>query len=299
MAKKKSKKIKGLILAGGSGKRLSPLTSVLNKHLINVYDKPMIYYPLSILMLTGSKDIAIVCNQEDKEKFSKLLGDGSKLGIKLKYLIQDKPDGICGGIKIAKNYIGKNPIFLILGDNFFYGNTLIEKIKTEIKILKHCTIFSHSVNDHKNYGIIEYDKKKQIKKIHEKPVKKFSGTAVTGMYLFDNTIIDKIDKVTPSKRNELEITDLINQYIGNKIREVRLARGVTWFDTGSFDDLLSASNFIKIVEKKQAQKIGCIEESAYDAKLIDKKKFEDLIKDTVNTDLKYYLKAILSGRFDQ
>lgn len=298
MVQKKLKNIKGLILAGGSGKRLSPITTLLNKHLINVYDKPMIYYPLSILMLSGLKEIGIVCNQDDIVDFLRLLGNGERLGIKITYLVQDKPDGICGGIKVAKNFIGNDSVFLILGDNFFFGSTLINRIINEIQTLKYCTLFSYPVNNFKNYGIIEYDKKKRIKKVHEKPNRKFSGLGVTGMYLFDSTIINKVNKINPSKRNELEITDLINQYVNNSVKEVKLTRGVTWFDTGTFDDLLNASNFIQIIEKKQGQKIGCVEESAYKAKFLNMKKFKNLIRNTTNIDLKNYLKKIMSNQFD-
>lgn len=298
MVQKKLKNIKGLILAGGSGKRLSPITTLLNKHLINVYDKPMIYYPLSILMLSGLKEIGIVCNQDDIVDFLRLLGNGERLGIKITYLVQDKPDGICGGIKVAKNFIGNDSVFLILGDNFFFGSTLINRIINEIQTLKYCTLFSYPVNNFKNYGIIEYDKKKRIKKVHEKPNRKFSGLGVTGMYLFDSTIINKVNKINPSKRNELEITDLINQYVNNSVKEVKLTRGVTWFDTGTFDDLLNASNFIQIIEKKQGQKIGCVEESAYKAKFLNMKKFKNLIRNTTNIDLKNYLKKIMINQFD-
>ncbi len=298
MVQKKLKNIKGLILAGGSGKRLSPITTLLNKHLINVYDKPMIYYPLSILMLSGLKEIGIVCNQDDIVDFLRLLGNGERLGIKITYLVQDKPDGICGGIKVAKNFIGNDSVFLILGDNFFFGSTLINRIINEIQTLKYCTLFSYPVNNFKNYGIIEYDKKKRIKKVHEKPNRKFSGLGVTGMYLFDSTIINKVNKINPSKRNELEITDLINQYVNNSVKEVKLTRGVTWFDTGTFDDLLNASNFIQIIEKKQGQKIGCVEESAYKAKFLNMKKFKNVIRNTTNIDLKNYLKKIMSNQFD-
>ena len=298
MVQKKLKNIKGLILAGGAGKRLSPITTVLNKHLINVYDKPMIYYPLSILMQSGLKVIGIVCNQNDVVNFLKLFGHGEKLGIKITYLVQDKPDGICGGIKVAKDFIGNDSIFLILGDNFFFGNTLIARIIDEIKTLKHCTVFSYPVKNFRNYGIIEYDKKNKIKKIHEKPNRKFSGLGVTGMYLFNNTIVDKVNKISLSNRNELEITDLINQYVNSSIKEVKLTRGVTWFDTGTFDDLLNASNFIQIIEQKQGQKIGCIEESAFKGKFLNIKNFKHLIRNTANIDLKKYLKKIIHNQFD-
>lgn len=299
MVRKKLKNIKGLILAGGSGKRLMPVTNITNKHLLNVYDKPMINYPLSMMMLSGIKDIGIVCNKNDKEKFFTLFDNGDKYGVKITYIIQDKPDGICGGIKVAQDFIGGSSLFLILGDNFFYGNNLITRIKNEIKILKNCTIFSYSVKNYKNYGIIEYNKKNNIKRIHEKPKKRYSGICVTGMYLFNNSILKKINKIKPSMRNELEITDLINLFVKEGIKDIRLTRGVTWFDTGSFDDLLSASNFIKIAEEKQAQKIGCLEETAYKIGLIDIKKFKILLRKIINPDLKNYLKETLIRKFDK
>lgn len=268
--------MKAIILAGGQGLRLYPQTKIINKHLISVYDKPMIYYPLSIAMLSKIKNIAIVCNEKDKKNFFDLLKDGSDLGIRISYYIQNKSDGIVGAVKTCENFISNDKIMLLLGDNIFYGNNLI-KLLTK-NYVSHCTIFSYSTANYKNFGVIEY-KKNRIYKIHEKPKKFYSSRIVVGLYIFKKNLLNKINSIKKSKRQEFEITDVLNKYIeSNQCNEIKLKRGVTWFDTGTFDDLLKASNFIKIVEEEQLQKIGSIENIALLEGYIKKKNIFNLLK---------------------
>ena len=276
--------MKAIILAGGQGKRLYPQTKVINKHLLSIYDKPMIYYPLSLAMLSKIKDIAIVCNQKDKKSFFKLLGDGSNLGIKINYFIQKQSDGIVGALKTCEKFISNNKIMVLLGDNIFYGNELIKYINKPYK--SECVIFSHSTSNYKNFGVAEY-KNEKIFKIHEKPKKFYSTRIIVGLYIFNKNLLMKMSKVKKSKRGEYEITDIINQYIrSNKCTEVKLNRGITWFDTGTFDDFLKASNFLQIVHKEQSLSVGLIESIAYLENFISKKKFVEIIKKTQNPDYK-------------
>ncbi len=287
--------IKGLILAGGTGTRLAPTTQVINKHFLSIYDKPMIYYPLSILMCCKIKDITIVCNQSDKKNFLKIFKYGEHLGLKISYVIQDKPQGIVNAIDSAKKNLVGSSIFCILGDNLFYGNQLTGLLKSEIKKIKKVTIFSYQVKSPKNYGIIEYSKNGSIKKIHEKPKKFISNKAVTGIYLFDKSVINNLSKIKRSKRNEFEITDLINLYTKKGLKEIFLQRGYTWFDTGSYNDLINASNFVRLIESRQNLKLGCIEETAYTENLINRSQYLKVIKDVKNLDYKDYLKNSIKG----
>ena len=282
--------IKGLILAGGTGTRLAPTTHVVNKHFLSVYDKPMIFYPLSILMCCKIKDITIVCSREDEKNYIKILKDGKHLGLKISYVIQNEPAGIVNAIDSAKKKLQGSSILCILGDNLFYGNMLTGLLRNEIKKIKKVTIFSYEVKDYHSYGIIEFSKNGLIKKIHEKPKKFFSKRAVTGMYLFDKSVINNIYKIKKSKRNEFEITDLINLYTNKGLKEKFLARGYTWFDTGSYSDLLDASNFVKLLESRQNLKIGCIEETAYKEGFINKIKYLKVINGIKNPEYKNYLK---------
>ncbi len=285
--------IKGLILAGGTGSRLSPTTQVINKHFLSIYDKPMIYYPLSVLMCCKIKDITIVCNEEDKKNFIKIFNDGKHLGLKISYVIQKEPEGIVNAIESAKKNLLGNNIFCILGDNLFYGNQLTTLLRNEIKKIKKITIFSYQVNNFNSYGMIEFSKSGAIKKIHEKPKKFFSTRAVTGMYLLDKSVLNYIHKIKRSKRNEFEVTDLINLFVKNGLRENFLGRGYTWFDTGSYTDLLNASNFVKLIENRQNLKIGSIEETAFQENFINKAEYLKVIKNLKNSEYKNYLKKSL------
>lgn len=285
--------IKGLILAGGTGTRLAPTTQVINKHFLSIYDKPMIYYPLSVLMCCKIKDITIVCSDKDKDNFVKIFNYGEHLGLKISYVIQNKPEGIVNAIDSAKKKLYGSSVFCILGDNFFYGNQLTTLLRKEIKEIKKMTIFTYQVKNSQSYGIIEYSKSGLIKKIHEKPKKFFSKRAVTGMYLLEKSVLKNLHKIKKSKRNEFEITDLINLYVKNGLKEKFLARGYTWFDTGSYSDLLDASNFVKLIESRQNLKIGCIEETAYQEKFINKNQYIKIIENIKNLEYQKYLMSNL------
>lgn len=269
--------IKGIILGAGTGKRLWPSTKLINKHFLNIYNKPMIYYPLSILILCNIKDVLIVCNRNDLKNYKKLFYNGKKLGIKISYKIQKKANGIVGAMQESENFIKKSKFLLLLGDNFFYGNNLIKNIQEVLKNNVTPSIFTHSVSKPENFGIAEYDKYNNIKKIHEKPKKNYSNHAVLGMYFFDHKAIAHSKKLKISKRGEYEIADLLNIYLKkkNNIKNNYFDRGVTWFDMGTYDDFLNASLFVKIIEERQNLKIGDIYEAAYLNGLIDKKKFNE------------------------
>ncbi len=267
---------KGIILGAGTGKRLWPTTKIINKHFLNIYNKPMIFYPLSILILNKIKDVLIVCNQEDQKQYKKILQNGKQLGINISYQIQRKANGIVGALLECEKFINKNNYLLMLGDNFFYGNDLIKNISNIIKNDKTPSVFTYNVSSFQNFGIIEYDKKKNIKKIHEKPKKNFSNHAVLGMYYLDYNSLVYGKKLKKSKRGEYEISDLLNFYLykKKKINFHHLGRGVTWFDMGTYDDYLNASIFVKIIEERQNLKIGSINEAAFLCGFIDKKQFD-------------------------
>jgi glucose-1-phosphate thymidylyltransferase len=272
MQTKISKRV-GIILAGGLGTRLYPITKCISKHLLPIYDKPMIYYPLSTLMLLGIKNILIVVKDEDLYLFKKLLGKGSHLGINIKYQIQDKPNGIAEALIISKKFTKSKQICLILGDNIFYGSRLIKKL-SEISRSNKNTIITYAVKNPKEYGILELDKKKKIKNILEKPIFPKSNLAVTGMYFYENEVIKFVEKQKPSRRNELEITDL-NQTLlkKKKLNYLHLDRGNAWLDAGTIDSYIEASTVISIMEKRQGLNIGSIEEAAYRNGWISKKDF--------------------------
>lgn len=288
--------MKGIILSGGSGSRLYPITLSISKQIIPIYDKPMVYYPLSVLMLAGIRDILLITNEEYVEIFKNQFGDGSSLGIKITYKIQKKPNGIPEAFLIAKEFIKNQNVLLILGDNLFYGQELKSLLKKPFKKSSGAKIFLHQVKNPNEYGVVKFDKKRKIKKIVEKPKKFVSNYAVTGMYMFDQSVISLTKKLKPSNRNELEITDLLNFYlIKNKLNYEILGRGHTWFDAGTHDSLLSASQFIKAVEDRQNLKIGCIEEIAYTNKWLDKLKLKKIALKYKNSSYGNYLKNISSS----
>lgn len=267
---------KGIILAGGTGSRLYPITQGINKHLIPLYDKPMVYYPLSILMLIGIKDILIITTRHSLESYNSLLGDGKQLGINIEYKIQEEPKGIAQALFLAENFINKNNCALILGDNFFYGDKLIEIIKESNKN-EGATVFAYPVKNPKNYGVIEFDKEFKVLNIKEKPNKPKSRYAITGLYFFDKNIFSICQKVEPSKRGELEITSILDIYLNNNNLNVKVfGRGITWLDTGTIDDLHEASSFIRTLEHRQGLKIACIEEVAWRNGWIDTNELLDL-----------------------
>ena len=285
---------KGIILAGGYGTRLGSLTKAVNKQLLPLYDKPLIYYPLSVLMLAGIKNILIITNKDEKSNFIKLLGDGSQLGMKISFLEQDRPKGLPDAFIIGKNFIGKDNVVLILGDNFFYGQGFTSRLKNALKKNKGATIFTYIVNNPSDYGILETDKKNRIKKIIEKPSRPKSNLAITGLYFFNHKVINFAKSLKPSKRNELEIVDLLNIYLKKKLlRAEFMGRGSAWLDTGNATNLFNASQYIAAIEERQGLKIACIEEISYQNKWISKKQILKRIGFYGKCDYSNYLKKII------
>jgi len=285
---------KGIILAGGYGTRLSPLTKAVNKQLLPLYDKPLIYYPLSVLMLAGIKNILIITNKGEKYNFLKLLGDGSDLGIKISFIEQDRPKGLPDAFIIGKKFIGKDDVVLILGDNFFYGQGFTSRLKTALRNNEGATIFTYIVNNPSDYGILEIDKRNKIKKIVEKPPKTKSNLAITGLYFFNHKVVNFVKKLKPSKRNELEMVDLLNIYLKNKsLKSEFMGRGSAWLDTGNATNLFNASQYIAAIEERQGLKIACIEEISYQNKWISKKQILKRISFYGKCDYSNYLKKIV------
>lgn len=256
--------LKGMILAGGSGSRLYPITTAVSKQLLPIYDKPMIYYPLSLLMLGGIRQILLISTQQDIPRFEKLLGDGRQWGIQLTYAVQERPEGIAQAFILAEDFIGKSGCTLILGDNLFYGNDLINQLKKALQKKKGATVFAYKVSSPERYGIVEFDQEGHATRIIEKPKKPKSSHAVTGLYVYDNQAVAIAKGLHPSARNELEITDINSHYLAQKeLDVVRMGRGMAWFDTGTFESLMDASLFIQTLQKRQGIKIACLEEIAY------------------------------------
>ena len=269
---------KGIILAGGHGTRMSPLTKAVNKQLLPIYDKPLIYYPLSVLMLAGIKEILIVVNKGQLSQFRKILFDGKRLGIKINYIEQKTPRGLPDAFILGEKFIGKDNIALILGDNFFYGQSLTKKLKNCIKLTNGCKILVHPVKKPELYGVASIGKKKNILSLKEKPKKSKSNLAVTGLYFFDNKVIELSKTLKPSKRNELEIIDLLNKYRKKKkLKAEFLGRGGAWLDTGSIDDFYNTSSFVSALENRQGLKIACLEEIALNYNWINKKDIKEAI----------------------
>lgn len=280
-------------MAGGTGTRLRPLTLSINKHLLPIYDKPLIYYSLSLIMLLNIRNILIIINKSDEKSFKTLLGNGKKIGVKIRYKIQKYPNGIPESFILAKKFINNQSTILLLGDNIFYGQGLIEILNNSIiSFNKGAQIFTYPVKNTSSFGIAEI-KDKKIIKLREKPKKTHSNLAITGLYIFDKEVTKKVYELKPSKRNETEIIDLLDKYREkNKLYYKELGRGSAWLDTGTFKDNLSCSNFIQIIEERQNYKIGCIEEIAFNKKWINKKTLLKIIKDLGNNDYSNYLKSL-------
>lgn len=292
--------MKAVVLAGGSGTRLYPVTISTNKHFLPIYNKPMIYYPLSLVMLLKIREVLFIVNQEDLDSFKKLFRDGSHLGMKIQYKVQDKPNGLAEGLILAQDFIKDDSVFYLLGDNVFFGHDLtklLEEAKNEVNKHGGAYVFGYYVKDPERFGIVEFDNKRNVISIEEKPKKPKSNYAVVGMYFFDNKAIEYAKNVKPSNRGELEITSVIDEYLKDKKLKVKLlGRGFAWFDAGTHDSFLEAGEFVATIEKKTGLMIGCIEEIAYNNGWIDKKQLLDLAKPLSKTDYgKYLIKIVEEG----
>lgn len=289
--------MKGIILAGGSGTRLYPLTSVMSKQSLPVYDKPMIYYPLATLMLAGIKDILIISTPRDLPIFKNMLGNGNKFGINLEYAEQPSPDGLAQAFIIGEKFINGDSCTMILGDNIFYGNGLSKLLKEAVAQKEGATVFGYYVDDPERFGVVEFDENDTAISIEEKPKHPKSNYAVTGLYVYDNKVVEYAKKVKPSARGELEITDLNKMYLEEKSLRVKLlGRGYAWLDTGTIESLLDASNFIHLLEKRQGIKVCVPEEIAYNYGWIDKAHLENSIKEYGKSKYAEYLKKVLDGK---
>ncbi len=284
---------KGIILSGGKGTRMSPLTKAVNKQLLPIYDKPLIYYPLSVLMLAKIRDVLIVVNKGQLDQYKKILPNGKNLGIKISYVEQDKPRGLPDAFILGEKFIGKSSVSLILGDNFFYGQYLTEKLKSSVKIKNGAKVFLHRVRKPERYGVAKV-KNNKIISIKEKPKKFFSDYAITGLYFFDNKVVNYSKKLKPSKRGEIEITDLLKKYKEKgKLSADFIGRGGAWLDTGSISDYYKTSNFVSAVENRQGFKVACLEEIAFLNNWITKKNIKDAIKFYGNCEYSIYLKRLI------
>ncbi len=289
---------KAIIVAGGLGNRLKPLTSAISKQLMPVYDKPMIYYPLSTLMLCGIRDVLIVTTQEHQELFKRLLGDGNQWGIKLSYLIQNKPEGIAQAILLGKEFLGDSHLALALGDNLFHGNDLLTLLSSANNRIKGSTIFAYSVRNPKEYGVVGFDSSGSVSSLEEKPDRPSSNYAITGLYFYDNTVIEKASKLDFSSRGELEITSLNKLYLEEKSLFVELmGRGLAWFDTGNFDSLLEAGSYIRTLEGRQGLKVGCPEEISWRNKWISNDQLIKLSIPLMKSGYGKYLLELLESNF--
>ena len=284
--------MKGIILAGGSGSRLYPITKIYSKQLTAIYDKPLIYYPLSILMLGGIRDILIISNRETIPFYKMLFDNGNQFGLNIEYAVQDAPNGIAEAFIIGEKFIGKRNVTLILGDNIFYG--YLNFFYNAIKMNKGATIFGYRVNDPERYGIVEFDKEGNAISIEEKPLKPKSNFAVPGLYIYNNDVVDIAKNLTPSARGELEITDVNKVYLSKKNLKVeKIGRGIAWLDTGTPEALLQAANFFGVIEERQGLKVACIEEIAYSMNFINRQEFETLVSSIPKSLYRDYLERCL------
>jgi glucose-1-phosphate thymidylyltransferase len=291
--------MKGIVLAGGSGSRLHPITIGVSKQLLPVYDKPMIYYPISILMLAGIRDILVITTPEDQASFKRLLGDGSDLGIRLSYVSQAKPDGLAQAFILGEYFIGEEDVCLVLGDNIFYGQNLSSKLIRAVqtaKIEKNATVFGYQVKDPKRFGVVSFDENNLAISIEEKPVAPKSNYAVTGLYFYPNSVIKIAKSITPSQRNELEITCVNNEYLNEKSLNVEvLGRGYAWLDTGTHNSLIEASQFVHTVQQRQGYKIACLEEIAYLNGWLSKEQITLIAEPLMKSGYGHYLMELIRG----
>jgi len=287
--------MKGILLAGGSGTRLYPVTQIISKQLLPVYDKPMVYYPLTTLMLAGIRDILLVSTPQDTPRYQELLGDGKRWGLQLTYAVQPKPGGIAQALLVGREFIGRESLALILGDNIFYGHEMQSLLKPAIQRARGATVFAYPVKDPERYGVVEFDATGKAKSIEEKPKQPRSRYAVTGFYFLDNQAVDIAARLKPSARGELEITDVLDDYLKrDQLNAIPLGRGLAWLDTGTHEALLEAAHFIETIERRQGLKIACPEEVAYRMGFIDARQLEELARPLEKSSYGQYLRTVLS-----
>ncbi|MFH0233933.1 MULTISPECIES: glucose-1-phosphate thymidylyltransferase RfbA [unclassified Vibrio] len=286
--------MKGIILAGGTGTRLYPITKAVSKQLLPIYDKPMIYYPLSVLMLAGIKEVLIITTPSDKEQFFRLLGDGSQLGMTINYAVQPKPDGLAQAFIIGEKFIGEDSVCLVLGDNIFWGQGFRNKLLSAARRENGATVFGYKVHDPERFGVVEFDEDMRAISIEEKPIAPKSNFAVTGLYFYDNRVVNFAKNVKPSERGELEISSLNEMYLKDGTLNVELlGRGFAWLDTGTYDSLLEASQFVQTIQHRQGHEIACLEEIAFNNDWIGRRTIESVVDSTKDSIHANYLKSLL------
>jgi glucose-1-phosphate thymidylyltransferase len=287
--------MKGIILAGGSGTRLYPVTKSMSKQMVPIYDKPMIYYPMSVLMLAGIRDILIISTPRDIVNFKELFKDGSEFGLKIEYAIQESPNGLAEAFLIGEDFIGKDSVTMILGDNIFYGQGLVGYLERAAKLKEGAIVFGQYVQDPRAFGVVEFDENKNVISLEEKPLKPKSKYAVPGLYFYDNTVINKVKSLKPSERGELEITDLNRLYMNeNRLKVEIFGRGMAWLDTGTHASMLQASNFVEVIQNTQGTYIACLEEIAYRKGWINKEQVKELAEPLMKTGYGKYLIDIIN-----